>query len=81
VPETPVELDELVDLKMLPAWVSEPPPGERYAHHEGGDREERRSRGKRPGDKRGPDRRGPRREFDRAPGGGGASISSLPASH
>jgi hypothetical protein len=70
VPETPVELDELVDLKMLPAWVSEPPPGERYAQHQGGDREERRSRDKRPRDKRGPDRRGPRREFDRAPAGG-----------
>src|SRR5205823_1636114 len=59
---------ELVDLKMLPAWVSEPPPTERYAHHEGGDREERRSRDRRPRDKQGPDRKG--RSFERPVGKG-----------
>ncbi len=72
-----VDLDELVDLKMLPAWVSEPPPGQRYAEHGGEDRQERRGRDRREG--RGPQRKrptpnfqrptskpeGPRREFDR----------------
>jgi len=67
VPEAPLELDELVDLKMLPAWVNEPPPGERFAEHRGEDQAERRGRDRRPRDKRGPDRKGPRREFDRAP--------------
>jgi hypothetical protein len=47
VPDTPVELDELVDLKMLPAWVHEPAPGERYSQHHGEDRPERRERGRR----------------------------------
>ena len=72
-----VDLVELVDLKMLPAWVSEPPPGQRYAEHGGEDRQERRGRDRREG--RGPQRKrptpnfqrptskpeGPRREFDR----------------
>ena len=62
-----LDLDELVDLKMLPAWVSEPPPGERYAKHAGEDREDRRGRDRRPHDRRRSDRKGPRREFDRAP--------------
>jgi hypothetical protein len=62
---------------MLPAWVSEPPPAERYAEHGGEDRQERRGRDRREG--RGPQRKrptpnfqrptskpeGPRREFDR----------------
>lgn len=64
-----IHLDELVDLKMLPAWVSEPPPTERYAQHDGQDRAERRHGDRRPRDKRGPDRRGPRREFGQKPGG------------
>ena len=68
MPDARVELDELVDLKMLPAWVSEPPPTERYAHHEGADREDRRSRDRRPGDKRRPDRKGPKRSFERPVG-------------
>jgi hypothetical protein len=67
VPDAPVELDELVDLKMLPAWVNEPPPGERFAQHAGEDRQERRGRERRPGDNRRPDRKGPRRDFNRAP--------------
>jgi hypothetical protein len=62
-----LDLDELVDLKMLPAWVSEPPPGERYAEHAGENREDRRGRNRQPRDRRRPDRKGPRREFDRAP--------------
>jgi hypothetical protein len=62
VPEASVDLDELVDLKMLPAWVSEPPPGERYARHEGEDHEHRRSH-----DRRRPDRKGPPRDFNRGP--------------
>jgi hypothetical protein len=67
VPDASVDLDELVDLKMLPAWVSEPPPGERYAKHAGEDREDRRSRDRRPRDRHRPNRKGPRRDFDRAP--------------
>jgi hypothetical protein len=67
VADASVDLDELVDLKMLPAWVSEPPPAERYAKHAGEDREDRRGRGRRPGDRRRSDRKGPKREFDRAP--------------
>ena len=71
MPQSPVELDELVDLKMLPAWVSEPPPAERFARHQGEDQDQRRSRDRRPPrDKGRPDRKGPRREFDRAPGKG-----------
>src|SRR5438477_11968770 len=50
VPDAPIELEELVDLKMLPAWVNEPAPGERYARHEGEDRD-------RPGRERRPNRR------------------------
>src|SRR5205807_6473632 len=53
-PDAPVELDELVDLKMLPAWVNEPAPTERYAQHEGEDRD-RPTRGRRPN--RGQDRK------------------------
>ncbi len=64
MPDAPVELDELVDLKMLPAWVNEPAP-KRYAGHEGEDQRERRSRDRRPRDKRGPDRKRSRPGFDR----------------
>jgi hypothetical protein len=60
VPDAPVELDDLVDLKMLPAWVSEPPPGERYAKHAGQDREDRRGR-----DRDGKGRRRPTPNFQR----------------
>jgi len=65
VSDAPVELDELVDLKMLPAWVNEPAPTELYAGHEGEDQRERRSRDRRPRDKRGPDRKRSRPGFDR----------------
>ncbi|HUE62384.1 MAG TPA: hypothetical protein VMO04_04590 [Chthoniobacterales bacterium] len=65
MPDSTVELDELVDLKMLPAWVNEPAPTERYAGHEGEDQRERRSRDRRPRDKRGPDRTHSRPGFDR----------------
>jgi len=47
VADTPLELDELVDLKMLPAWVNEPAPTERYAQHQGEDQRERPGRGRR----------------------------------
>ena len=70
MPDIGVDLDELVDLKMLPSWVSEPPPAERFAEHQGEDQHDRRSRDRRPRDKRRPDRQGPRREFGRAPGQG-----------
>jgi hypothetical protein len=65
VADASVELDELVDLKMLPAWVNEPAPTERYAQHQGEDHADRRSRDRRPRDKRGPDRKRPRPSFDR----------------
>lgn len=70
MPDTSVDLDALVDLKMLPSWVSEPPPGERFADHQGEDQHDRRSRDRRPRDKRPRDRQGPRREFGRPPGPG-----------
>src|SRR6266699_3542641 len=50
---------------MLPAWVNEPAPTERYAGHEGEDQRERRSRDRRPRDQRGPDRKRSRPGFDR----------------
>src|SRR5205085_12370493 len=55
---------------MLPAWVNEPPPTERYAQHQGEDHADRRSRDRRPRDKRGPDRQRPRPGFDRPPAKG-----------
>ena len=67
MPESPVELDELVDLKMLPAWVNEPAPTERYAQHQGEERVDRRSGDRRPRDKRPPDRKGPRPGFSDRP--------------
>jgi hypothetical protein len=61
VADASLDLDELVDLKMLPAWVSEPPPGERYAAHTGADRsEERRGR-----DRRGKGKKRPSPNFQR----------------
>src|SRR5438309_6662286 len=50
---------------MVPAWVNEPAPTERYAGHEGEDQRERRSHDRRPRDKRGPDRKRSRPGFDR----------------
>jgi hypothetical protein len=47
VADVPVDLDELVDLKILPAWVSEPPAGERFAQHEGDNEPERGRRDRR----------------------------------
>src|SRR5437588_7910097 len=67
VPDAPVEIDELVDLKMLPAWVNEPAPTERYAQHQGEERVDRRSGDRRPRDKRRPDRKGPRPGFSDRP--------------
>src|SRR3984893_2895975 len=45
---------------MLPAWVSEPPPGQRYAEHAGEDRVERQGR-----DRRGKSRKRPTPNFQR----------------
>src|SRR5947209_804117 len=50
---------------MLPAWVNEPAPTERYAQHQGEDPADRRSGDRRPRDRRGPDRKRPGRGFDR----------------
>ena len=61
--DAPVELDELVDLKMLPAWVNEPAPTERYAQHQGEDQRERRGRGRR--DERDQKRKRPTSNFQR----------------
>ena len=63
VPDAPVELDDLVDLKMLPAWVNEPPATERYALHQREERVDDRSRDRRPRDKRRPDRKRPQPSF------------------
>ena len=65
-----VELDELVDLKMLPAWVNEPVPAERYARHQGEDRADRRFHDRGPRDKPRPGRKAPGREFDHSSGKG-----------
>jgi hypothetical protein len=53
MPSSPVEPVDLLDLKLLPAWVKEPSEGKSYAHYEG-DEGERQSRGRdhRPRDKR-----------------------------
>ena len=58
-----IELDELVDLKMLPAWVNEPAPTERYAQHQGEDQRESRGRGRR--DERDQKRKRPTPNFQR----------------
>jgi hypothetical protein len=63
VADAPLELDELVDLKMLPAWVNEPAPTERYAQHQGEDHGERRGRG--PRDEGGQRRKRPTPNFQR----------------
>jgi hypothetical protein len=63
VADAPLELDELVDLKMLPAWVNEPPPTERYAQHQGEDQREHRGRGRR--DDYGQKRKRPTPHFQR----------------
>src|SRR5260370_42651300 len=44
VPESALDLVDLVDLKMLPAWVNETAPMERYAHVEGEEHGERQGR-------------------------------------
>ncbi|HEV2045052.1 MAG TPA: hypothetical protein VGQ95_00460 [Chthoniobacterales bacterium] len=62
MPDSSVDLVDLVDLKMLPAWVKEPAaPADRYAHHEGESDGERRrpGRDRRSSDRRGPDRKRP----------------------
>jgi hypothetical protein len=57
VPDSSVDLVDLLDLKMLPAWVKEPAaPADRYAHHQGESDGQRRRDG---GDRR-PRDRGPR---------------------
>jgi hypothetical protein len=63
VADASVELDELVDLKMLPAWVNEPAPTERYAQHQGEDQGERRGGGRR--DERDQKRKRPTSNFQR----------------
>jgi hypothetical protein len=47
VADSSVPLDELLDLKMLPSWVNESAPAERYAHVDGEERPDRgRERGR-----------------------------------
>jgi hypothetical protein len=59
VPDSAVDLVDLVDLKMLPAWVNEPAQGERYAQVEG-EKDFERRRG--PHDRPRRDRKRPRRD-------------------
>jgi hypothetical protein len=61
VADSSVPLDELLDLKMMPAWVNETEtaPAERYAHVDGEDRPER-GRGRR--ERHGRDERGQHRK-------------------
>src|ERR1700751_267752 len=47
-PESPPTID-LLDLKLLPAWLKEPSSGKRFEHYSGEEEAERpRGRGKRP---------------------------------
>ena len=48
VPDSALDLVDLLDLKMLPAWVNEPAQTERYAHTEGEESRERPRRHDRP---------------------------------
>lgn len=58
VPDPDIDLDDLVDLKMLPAWVNEPA-AERYAHHQGEQSRPERRRDERRGGNRQGDRKRP----------------------
>lgn len=62
MPSSPTEPVDLVDLKLLPAWVKEPADGKQYEHYEG-EKERGRGRGERDGD------RGFRRPTARRPSG------------
>ena len=46
--EPSLDVVDLADLKMLPAWVKETTPGERYAHYEGEEAHEHKRRDKAP---------------------------------
>jgi hypothetical protein len=70
VPDPEIDLDDLLDLKMLPAWVNESTPSERYAQHEGQDRRAEAGRGPRPRGNRRPDRKRPLTSGDAASGRG-----------
>ena len=54
----PVEPADLLDLKLLPAWVKEPAEAKSYAHYTGDEGEERRPRGHDRRSRDGGDRRG-----------------------
>jgi hypothetical protein len=75
MPSSPVEPVDLLDLKLLPAWVKEPSEGKSYAHYEGHESDQRpRARDGRFGQGRqkpGRDRRPARAKDgqDRPPGG------------
>lgn len=72
VPDPGIDLDDLLDLKMLPAWVNESTPADRYAQHEGEDRRSGPGRESRPRGKGRNDKKRPIATVDRArvrPGG------------
>jgi len=50
MPSSPTEPVDLLDLKLLPAWVKEQADGKQYEHYEGGE-ERARGRGERDGDR------------------------------
>ena len=57
--EAPITLDELLDLKMLPAWVNEPAPAKSYPSHEYADERRQPSRDHRPRDRHRQERKRP----------------------
>ena len=61
MPPAPVETIDLLDLKLLPAWVKEPSEGKNYADYEGGDEEQARPSRGRDRDFRQPRERGRKR--------------------
>ena len=69
VDDSSIGLDDLVDLKLLPAWANEPSPAERYAHVDGEEQHREHRPGRHQGDKRHSrqdrDRRTPQRRDER----------------
>jgi hypothetical protein len=64
---SPTTTEELLDLKLLPAWVTEPPRLNEYSHFEGEDERSFERGGQRPGGNRDRERRAPRSRDPRAP--------------
>jgi hypothetical protein len=64
---SPTTTEDLLDLKLLPAWVNEPARANEYSHFEGEDERSFERGGPRPNRSRDRDRRAPRSREPRAP--------------